>query len=49
MGSDRQASTEDLVFQIGGDAFSPRGAESGLARRHAQASFPNAAGAAATP
>jgi hypothetical protein len=39
VGSDRQAGTEDLVFQIGSDAFSPRGSESGLATRHAPASF----------
>jgi hypothetical protein len=36
MSSDRQAGTEDLVFQIGSDPFSPRGPECGLATLHAQ-------------
>jgi hypothetical protein len=34
--SDRQAGTEDLVFQIGSDAFSPRRPEYRLATLHAQ-------------
>jgi hypothetical protein len=48
VGSDRQASTEDLVFEIGSDAFGPRGSESGLPTRHPPASFASP-GAAVAP
>jgi hypothetical protein len=36
VGSDRQTRSEDLVFQIGRDALSPRRPQCGIATLHAQ-------------